>query len=70
MNFLRDIFNMGQSKDAHERVYGGGGYGGNYDVYQGYQPEHHHKSSWTHELIAGAAGFAGEIYFSVDFQSN
>ncbi len=56
---------MGQSKDAHERVYGGGAYGGNYDGYQGYQPEHHHKASWTHELIAGAAGFAGEIYFSV-----
>jgi len=63
MEFLHNIFNMGQSKEAHERLYDGGSFGGNYDDYQGNLPEHHHKSSWTHELIAGAAGFAGEIYF-------
>jgi hypothetical protein len=65
MAFLRDLFNMGESRNAHERVYGGGG--GNYDNYQGDQQEHRHKSSWTHEIVAGAAGFAGKIYFLSDF---
>jgi hypothetical protein len=65
MDFLSNIFNIGQSREAHERVYGGSGPGGNYDGYQGNLPEQHHKSSWTHELVGGAAGFAGEIYFSV-----
>ncbi len=54
---------MGQSREAHERVYGGGGSDGNYNGYQGNLPEEHHKSSWTHELVGGAAGFAGETYF-------
>ncbi|CAF3966922.1 unnamed protein product, partial [Rotaria sp. Silwood1] len=33
---------------AHEAIYG-------------QQPRHH--SSWTHELLAGGAGFAGSIHF-------
>lgn len=58
MAFLRDIFNMGESKNAYENMYGGGNY-------EGYQREQHHHSSWTHELVAGGAGFAGEIFFSI-----
>jgi hypothetical protein len=59
MAFLRDIFNFGESKNAHEHVYGGGNYG----EYQNNQQQHHHKSSWTHEIVSGAAGFAGTISF-------
>ncbi|CAF1676229.1 unnamed protein product [Rotaria magnacalcarata] len=36
------------SQRAYEQIYGGG-YG---------EPQQHHKSSFTHELIAGGAGFA------------
>jgi len=67
MDFFRDIFNMDQSKNAHERVYGGGDFGGNYGGYEGDQQEYQHHSSWTHELVAGAAGFAGEIHFIFAF---
>jgi hypothetical protein len=48
MSFFRDLFSHDDSKQAHEDIYGD-------------QPRH--KSSWTHELIGGAAGFAGKIYF-------
>jgi hypothetical protein len=37
---------MGDSQQAHQDIYGD-------------QPRH--KSSWTHELVAGGAGFAGNI---------
>jgi hypothetical protein len=47
MAFFRDLFNMNDSKQAHEDVYG--------------QNARHH-SSWTHELVSGAAGFAGKIH--------
>jgi hypothetical protein len=50
MDFLRNVFNVGDSQNAYHHVYGGV----------------HHKSSFTHELIAGAAGFAGKIYFLFD----
>jgi hypothetical protein len=55
MDFLRGIFNMGDSQNAYDQVYGGGAYQG--------QP---HKSSLSHELIGGAAGFAGKNYFLFD----
>ena len=43
MNFIENLFGHHEAKKAHSEVYGNGG---------------HHKASWTHELIAGAAGFA------------
>ncbi len=42
--FFLNLFSHDESKQAHEAVYGG-------------NAQHH--SSWTHELIGGAAGFAG-----------
>ncbi len=45
MSFLRDLFSHEDSKQAHEAIYGS-------------NPQH--QSSWTHELIGGAAGFAGK----------
>jgi hypothetical protein len=50
MDFLGNMFNMDGSQNAYDHVYGGA----------------HHKSSFTHELIAGAAGFAGKNYFLFD----
>jgi hypothetical protein len=68
MAFLRDIFNMNESKNAHERMYGGGdNFNDNYEGYQDDQPERRHQSSWTHEMVAGAAGFAGKTNFRFDF---
>jgi len=46
MSFLQNLFGHDESRQAHEQVYGGGG--GNQD----------NQGSWTHELVAGAAGFA------------
>ncbi|OQV21890.1 hypothetical protein BV898_04103 [Hypsibius exemplaris] len=43
MNFLGNLFGHDDAKAAHQQVYNG---------------SNHHKASWTHELIAGAAGFA------------
>ncbi len=40
------IMNLDDSEQAYNKVY--------YD-------EPHHKSSWTHELVANAAGFAGKL---------
>jgi hypothetical protein len=48
MSFFRELFSHEDSRKAHEDVYG---------------EQSSHKSSWTHELIGGAAGFAGKIYF-------
>jgi hypothetical protein len=45
--FFKNLFSHDESKQAHEAIYGD-------------QPQH--KSSWTHEMIGGAAGFAGKIY--------
>ncbi len=36
--------NLNDSEDAYNKVYA---------------DEPHHKKSWTHELVAAAAGFAG-----------
>jgi hypothetical protein len=47
MAFFHDLFNIDDSKRAHEDIYG---------------PEPSHHSTWIHELIAGAAGFAGKIH--------
>ena len=47
MQSFTDLFNHRDSKQAHEDIYG---------------EEPRHQSSWTHELIAGAAGFAGNDY--------
>ncbi len=47
MSFFHNLFNMDDSQQAHEAIFGG-------------EPRHH--SEWTHELIAGGAGFAGEIF--------
>lgn len=47
MAFFHNLFNMEDSEQAHADIYGD-------------QPRHH--SSWTHELIAGAAGFAGKSF--------
>ncbi len=46
MSFFSNLFNINDSKKAHEDIYGD-------------EPRHH--STWTHELISGAAGFAGKI---------
>jgi len=54
MSFLLNLFGLGESKKAHEQFYGNESY--RYD-----QQQPHHKSSFTHELIGGAAGFAGKI---------
>lgn len=45
MSFLEKIFGHHEAKNANEQVYGNE------------QPTREHKSSWTHEIIAGAAGF-------------
>jgi len=37
--------NLNESEEAYNKVYA---------------DEPHHKKSWTHELVAGAAGFAGK----------
>ncbi len=48
MQSFTDLFNHSASRQAHEDIYG---------------QEPRHQSSWTHEIISGAAGFAGNIYF-------
>jgi len=65
MDFLSNMFNMDKSQNAHEYVYGGAG--GDYEGYRGDRQEPRHQASWTHELVGGAAGFAGKIYFVFDF---
>jgi hypothetical protein len=52
MEFLHNLFGSSESKKAHEQLYG----------YDGYQQQPHHKASFTHELVSGAAGFAGKIF--------
>ena len=62
MAFLHHLFGMNESRNAYNHVYEGrGGYGPDNQSYGYEQPAHHHKSSLTHEIIAGAAGFAGEV---------
>lgn len=53
MDFFSGLFNTNDSQQAHAAIYGS---------------EPRHESSWTHELISGAAGFEGSIYnyFSLD----
>jgi hypothetical protein len=41
--------NLNDSEDAYNKVYA---------------DEPHHKKSWTHELVAAAAGFAGRLCFT------
>jgi hypothetical protein len=55
MSFFKNLFGHDEAQNAHNQVYGGDS--SNYDTNdnQGQQ----HKSSFTHEAIAGAAGFAG-----------
>ncbi|KAI8820398.1 uncharacterized protein EV422DRAFT_68723 [Fimicolochytrium jonesii] len=45
MGFFENLFSSNDAQDAHAQVYGCG------------QIKEHHKSSFTHEVIAGAAGF-------------
>ena len=59
MAFLRDLFGMGESQKAHQQVYGGGD---DYDDDRGDRQQSEHQSSWTHEMVAGAAGFAGKMH--------
>jgi hypothetical protein len=46
MSFFQNLFNMNESQQAHETVFGS---------------ESRHHSTWTHEVVSGAAGFAGKI---------
>ncbi len=55
---------MGESQKAYDHVYDGQNY--DYQNYGNNQPQPHHKSSFTHEIIAGAAGFAGQIHLLFD----
>lgn len=60
MAFLLNLFGMNDSKNAYDHVYEGqGGYGPDYQYYGNNQQAPQHKSSLTHEVISGAAGFAG-----------
>lgn len=49
MSFFHNLFNIHDSKQAHEDVYGS---------------ESGHNSSLTHEVVAGAAAFEGRIHFN------
>lgn len=69
MSFFKDLFGHNEAQNAHKQVYGNDGdYNDNFgenDFQDGGQREH--QSSFTHEAIAGAAGFAGmfrNIYLS------
>jgi hypothetical protein len=53
MSFFQSLFGQQEAQNAHRQVYGDGGN----DYQGGNQGEH--QSSFTHEAIAGAAGFAG-----------
>jgi hypothetical protein len=46
MAFLHNMFSMSDSQQAHNDIFGE-------------QSSHH--STWTHEVVSGAAGFAGKI---------
>jgi hypothetical protein len=52
MSFLKNLFSHDDAQNAHNQVYGG-----NQDYSSGYQQQN--QGSFTHEAIAGAAGFAG-----------
>lgn len=45
MEELKNLFGHREAQEAHENIYGND------------NPTEEHKSSWTHEAIAGAAGF-------------
>ena len=45
MDFLKNLFGHREAEAANNQVYGNE------------NPTAEHKSSWTHEIIAGAAGF-------------
>ncbi|CAF4221053.1 unnamed protein product [Adineta steineri] len=63
MAFLLDLLGLGHSKNAYDQVYQQqNNYGGDYQNYGDNMQQPHHKASWTHELIGGAAGFAGQIH--------
>jgi hypothetical protein len=47
MSFFDNLFNMGDSQQAHQAIY---------------ESRTQHHSTWTHELVSGATGFAGKIY--------
>ncbi|CAF1269229.1 unnamed protein product [Adineta steineri] len=51
MDFFKNLFNHDQAKNAHNQVYGG-----NQD--NSYDDQQQNQGSFTHEAIAGAAGFA------------
>jgi hypothetical protein len=60
MPFLRGLFGMGESKNAYDHVYEGQGtYGPDNQYNANGQQEPEHKASLTHEILGGAAGFAG-----------
>ncbi len=60
MSFLHNLFGMNDSKNAYDHVYEGrGGYSPDNQYYEHHQQQPHHKASLSHEVIAGAAGFAG-----------
>ena len=46
MSFFNDLFGHHEAQNAHKQVYD-------------YGDQREHQSSFTHEAIAGAAGFAG-----------
>ena len=58
MAFLRDLFSVDESKQAHAQIFGGE---------NGEAPHHH--STWTHEAVAGAAAFAGKIPIHTERQN-
>lgn len=51
MSFFENLFGHNEARDAHYQMYGDN------------QSEYQHKSSLTHEIIAGAAGFEGKDLF-------
>ena len=58
MAVFSNLFDMNQSRNAHQQIFGNSA--GDED---GQAPLHH--SSWTHELLAGAAAFAGIIIICI-----
>ena len=60
MSFLKKLFNHDEAKNAHNQVYGG-------DQNDSNDYQQQNQGSFTHEAIAGAAGFAGEYIFSFSY---
>ena len=57
MSFFKNLFGHNEAQNAHNQVYGG-----NQDYSSDYQQPN--QGSFTHEAIAGAAGFEGKYNFS------